>query len=317
LTLLEVAEMFGDEAKAKQWIAERRWPNGPHCPACGSFNVQSNIKHRTMTHRCRDCNTGKSRTMFTMKMGTVMEGSKLPYRAWAVAIYLYATNLKGVSSMKLHRELGISQKAAWFLLHRLRKIAETGHGLFSDPVEVDETYMGGKRANMSNAKRKALADTGRGAVGKVAVVGAKDRETKQISARVVRNTDKPTLQGVGAEHAAPDAKVYTDEAVAYEGMPFDHGAVKHSVKEYVRGQIHTNGIESFWAMLKRAHMGTFHKLSPKHLDRYVQEFATKHNIRCVDTPDQMRGLVARMDGKRLTYEALTAPNGLSSGARSS
>ncbi len=315
LTLLEVAAMFEDEAKAKQWIAERRWPDGPHCPACGSFNVQSDIKHKTMTHRCRDCSTGKSRTMFTMKMGTVMEGSKLPYRAWAVAIYLYATNLKGVSSMKLHRELGISQKAAWFLLHRLRETAKAGEGLFSGPVEVDETYMGGKRKNMSNAKRKALADTGRGAVGKTAVVGAKDRETNQVSARVVERTDKPTLQGFVAEHAAADAKVYTDDAAAYEGLPFEHGAVKHSVKEYVRGQIHTNGIESFWSMLKRGYVGTYHKMSPKHLNRYVTEFAGRHNAREHDTVDQMGQIVDGMVGKRLTYEVLTAPNGLPNGAR--
>lgn len=319
LTLLQIADMFGDEADAMTWISERRWPNGPHCPSCGSFNVQSGIKHRTMTHRCRDCNTGKSRTMFTLKVGTVMEGSKLPYRVWAIAIYLYATNLKGVSSMKLHRELGISQKAAWFLLHRLRKTAETGQGLFSGPVEVDETYMGGKRANMSNAKRKQLADegAGRGLVGKVAVVGAKDRATKQVAARVVENTDKPTLQGFVIDHAAPDATVYTDEASAYEGMPFEHGAVKHSVKEFVRGQIHTNGMESFWSMLKRGYIGIYHKMSPKHLDRYVTEFAGRHNERERDTVDQMGEIVNGMIGKRLTYEQLTAANGLPSGARGS
>jgi len=316
LTLFEIAAMFKDEAKAKQWIEERRWPNGPHCPLCGSFNVQSNIKHKTMTHRCRDCGNDASRTMFTMKMGTVMEGSKLPYRVWAAAIYLYTTNLKGISSMKLHRELGISQKAAWFLLHRLRKTAEAGEGMFSGPVEADETYIGGKRSNMSNAKRKALADTGRGPVGKAAVVGVKDRDTKQVRARAVRNTDKPTLQGFVVEHTQPDAKVYTDEAVAYEGMPFDHGTVKHSVREYVRGQIHTNGIESFWSMLKRGHMGIYHKMSPKHLNRYVIEFMGRHNAREFDTADQMGQIVEGMIGKRLTYEALTAPNGLSNAGRS-
>ena len=317
LTFFQVAEMFGDDAKAQTWIAERRWPNGPHCPKCGSFNVQSDIKHRTMTHRCRDCSTGKSRTMFTLRVGTVMEGSKLPYRAWATAIYLYATNLKGVSSMKLHRELGISQKAAWFMLHRLRKAAESGAGLFSGPVEADETYMGGKRKNMSNAKRRELAaaGVGRGSVGKTAVVGVKDRATKQVRAQVVERTDAVTLQEFVVEHTASDATVYTDEATAYEGLPMPHDSVKHSVKEYVRGQVHTNGVESFWSMMKRGYIGIYHKMSPKHLNRYVTEFEGRHNDREHDTITQMGNLVEGMAGKRLTYDELTAPNGLPSGAR--
>ncbi len=318
LTLLQVADMFGDETAATQWVAERRWPNGPHCPKCGSFNVQSGIKHRSMTHRCRDCSTGKSRTMFTLRVGTVMEGSKLPYRVWAIAIYLFTTNLKGVSSMKLHRELGITQKSAWHLAHRLRKTVETGQGFFSGPVEVDETFIGGKRKNMSNAKRKALAESGagRGSVGKTAVVGAKDRTTKQVRAQVVEYTDKPTLQGFVGEHAAPEATVYTDESASYEGLAH-HDSVKHSVSEYVRGQVHTNGMESFWSMLKRGYIGTYHKMSPKHLDRYVTEFQGRHNVRERDTIDQMGDVVEGMAGKRLTYRDLTKPNGLSSGARGS
>ena len=228
--------------------------------------------------------------MFTLRKGTVMEGSKFPYRVWPIGLYLFTTNLKGVSSMKLHRELGIGQKAAWFMLHRLRTTKEAGAGLFSGPVEVDETYMGGKRANMSNAKRKELANTGRGAVGKFAVVGAKDRTTKQVRAQVVENTDKPTLQGFVTVHAAPDATVYTDEASAYEGLPMPHEAVKHSVKEFVRGQVHTNGMESFWSMMKRGYVGVYHKMSPKHLNRYVTEFQGRHNDRESDTLDQMGGI---------------------------
>ena len=170
---------------------------------------------------------------------------------------------------------------------------------------------------MSNAKRKELADTGRGAVGKTAVIGVKDRETRQVRAKVIEHTDKPTLQGFVVEHTAPGATVYTDEASAYEGLPFNHESVKHSVGEYVRDMAHTNGMESFWSMLKRAHTGTFHKMSPKHLNRYVNEFAGKHNIRDKDTIDQMRHLVAGLVGKRLMYSDLIADNGLPSGARSS
>ena len=178
--------------------------------------------------------------------------------------------------------------------------------------------MGGKRKNMSNAKRRALADAevGRGAVGKTAVVGVKDRDSNQVRARVVESTDKPTLQAFVTTHTEPGATVYTDEAAAYQGLPFTHESVKHSVAEYVRGMAHTNGVESFWSMLKRAHMGTFHKISPKHLNRYVQEFAGKHNEREHDTLDIMRHVVAGLVGKRLMYKQLIADNGLPSGARS-
>ena len=313
LTLLEVANMFGDEGAAKTWVADQRWPDGPYCPYCGSFNVQSNIKHKTMTHRCREKGCDGKTKMFSIKTGTVMEGSNLKYRAWAVGIYLFMTSLKGVSSMKLHRELGIGQKAAWFMLHRLRKAFEAEECPFSGPVEIDETYMGGQRKNMSRSKRKEL--TGRGPTGKIAVAGAKDRATNRVSAAVVEGTDAKTLQGFVADHTAKGATVYTDDASAFKGMPFAHETVRHSVGEYVDGMAHTNGIESFWSMLKRAHKGTFHKLSPKHLDRYVGEFVGRHNVRELDTLDQMSAVVKGMDRKRLRYDDLITDNGLDSGAR--
>ena len=313
ISLVELFRKFPNDAAAEAYFVERRWPNGVICPHCGSVNVQTGAKHKTMPYRCREKECAKR---FSPKTGTVMEGSKLGMQTWMIATYLMSTNLKSVSSMKLHRDLSINQRSAWFLAHRLRVALSEDRGVFDGPVEVDETYMGGKRKNMSNAKRKALADTGRGAVGKTAVVGAKDRASNKVRARVVRDTDKPTLQGFIAKHTDPSATVYTDDAAAYEGMPFDHGAVKHSVKEYVRGQIHTNGIESFWSMLKRAHMGTFHKLSPKHLDRYVQEFAGRHNLRESDTIDMIGAVADGMQGKRLRYRELIAPNGLSSGAQS-
>ena len=165
----------------------------------------------------------------------------------------------------------------------------------------------------TKAKRKELE--GRGAVGKAAVVGTKDRASNKVVARTVEATDKPTLQGFIGEHTAPGATVYTDEAKAYEGMPFEHEAVCHSVGEYVRGQAHTNGMESFWSMLKRGYYGTYHKMSPKHLDRYVTEFSGRHNVREADTVDQMAGVVVGMTGKRLRYDDLIADNGRDSGAR--
>lgn len=299
LTLLQVLAMFPDEDAARTWIEKQRWPGGPSCPFCGTSNVQADIKHKTMTHRCRKC---EGKPMFSLKTGTVMEGSKLKYRPWAIAIYLFTTNIKGISSLKLHRELGISQKAAWFMLHRIRYACDIEVGPFNGPVEADETYMGGKVKNMSLSKRREMV--GRGPVGKVAVVGIKDRETKQVSARVVESTDKDLLQYLVQKKMAPGASVYTDEHRSYKGLP-NHKAVKHSVGEYVRGQVHTNGLESFWSMLKRGYHGIYHKMSPKHLGRYVSEFAGRQNMHKMDTIDQMATVVLGMENKRIRYRELT------------
>ena len=311
ITLLEVADMLRDEDAAREWLEAVRWPEGPFCPYCGSFNVQVNVRHKSMTHRCRDY---EGKPFFTLRTGSVMAGTKMPYRAWAVGIYLFSVNIKGVSSMRLHRELGIGQKAAWFMLHRLRCAFEEEQGPFAGPVEADETYIGGKRKNMPMEKRAAM--TSRGTDGKAAVAGVKDRATKQVRAKVVQTTDKPTLQGFVVANTTSGAKVYTDEAAAYGGIPRDHEAVNHGVGEYVRGMAHTNGMESFWSMLKRGYQGTYHKMSPKHLDRYVGDFSGRHNVRDTDTIDQMTGMVTGMTGKRLRYADLIADNGLDSGARS-
>ena len=282
MSLIEVMRMFPDDATAETWFVKVRWPHGPACPYCGSTNVLSGAKHKTMPYRCRE---KECRKRFSVRAGTVMQSSNLGYQVWAMAIYLCLTSLKGVSSMKLHRDLKITQKSAWHLAHRIRKALESSGGMFSGPVEVDETYMGGRRANMPQVKRERLS--GRGATHMTAVVGAKDRATNQVAAQVVTRTDKPTLHGFIAAHAAPDATIYTDEGAAYTTLPNPHEAVNHKAMEYVRGDVHTNGMESFWSMLKRAHKGTFHKMSPKHLDRYVTEFESRHNFRDDDTIDQM------------------------------
>ena len=312
IDIITLMDMFPDEASAVHWFESVVWPKGRCCGHCGSTRT-CEASHRYMPYWCSDC-----RSYFSVRTGTAIERSKIPLRKWAVAIYLEMTSLKGVSSMKLHRDLKISQKSAWFMLHRIREAwSVPGPGAFSGPVEADETYIGGKRKNMSNAKRKELADTGRGPVGKAAVAGVKDRDTGKVIALHVGRTDSATLGNVVALNTKIGAKVYTDEASAYNVLDawYDHETVKHSVAEYVRGQAHTNGIESFWAMLKRAHMGTFHKISPKHLNRYVQEFAGKHNVRGSDTLAQMATVVAGLVGRRLMYRDLTADNGLPSGAR--
>ena len=314
VSLADLFDMFSSEWDAEQWFVQLRWPEGHICcPSCGSLNVQTKTKHKTMPYRCRE---KECRLMyFSVKTGTVMQSTKLSYRTWILALYLLVTNLKSVSSMKLHRDLSITQKSAWHLAHRLRAAQVDKRGLFAGPVEVDETYFGGQRKNMSNAQRAEMSELGRGTVGKTAVAGAKDRATKHVNARIVPDTTKATLQAFVAENADPSAKVYTDDAAAYEGMPYDHYTVVHSVHEYVKGDVHTNGMESFWSMLKRAHKGTFHKLSPKHLDRYVQEFTGKQNVRELDTLDIMKLTVVGMVGKRLRYRDLIRDNGLESGAR--
>ena len=212
LTLVELIRKFPDDKTAEAWIASIRWPDGPRCPHCDHDNIQHPTAHKTMPYRCR---RNGCRKFFSVKVGTVMQNSKLGYQEWAIAVYLFNTSLKGVSSMKLHRDLGISQKSAWHLAHRIRQCWNDLNGEpFEGPVEADETY--------------------------------------------------------------------------------------------VNGQAHVNGVESFWAGLKRGYHGTHHHMSAKHLDRYVAEFCGRHNRRPLDTEDMMAASVRGMVGKRLTYTTLTA-----------
>ena len=300
ISIIELSDMFPDEASAREWFESRVWPDGRYCPRCGSVKTHE-ASHAKSPYRCTDC-----RSYFSVKTGTALEASKVALRKWVFAIYLETTSLKGVSSMKLHRDIHVTQRTAWFMLHRLREaFAMSGAAAepFAGPIEIDETFFGGREANKHSHKKQRL---GRGGVGKAVIAGAKDRATNEVRAEVVEGTDAKTLQKFVAETAAAGATVYTDDAKAYKGMPFDHASVRHSVGEYVSGMAHTNGIESFWATLKRAHKGVYHKISPKHLNRYVRQFSGKHNARDADTIRQMQDIVARMVGKRLMYRDLVA-----------
>ena len=298
ITLMQLQDMFPDEKAATQWFEALVWPNGRACPRCGSVDTQEASKTSGLPYYCQGCQKA-----FSVRIGTVLERSHVSLRQWAFAIYLEMTSLKGISGMKLHREIGVAYKTAWFMLHRIREAWRLEKAkLFEGPVEVDETYVGGLRKNMPKSKRKTL--TGRGPVGKVAVVGMKDRKTNQVRAMLVDSTDAEILQGFVRENTHPRAKVYTDDATAYRDLPFDHESVKHGVGEYVRHMAHTNGIESFWATLKRAHKGTYHRLSRKHLQRHISQFSGKHGVRSMDTIRQMEAVVIQLVGKRLMYKEL-------------
>ncbi len=303
ITLIEAIQKFSDETIAEQWLVERRWPDGIRCPYCASDNVTPRTNGRkTPAYRCNPCKRD-----FTVKTGTIMHDSKLPLSKWCIAFYLYNTNLKGVSSMKLHRDLGITQKSAWHMAHRIREAWNVSADKFTGPVEVDETYIGGKESNKHESKKLR---SGRGAVGKTPIAGAKDRETGQVKVAVVERTDRPTLQGFVRYAVEPGTTVYTDEHAAYRGITtfgIDHEAVKHSVGEYVNGQAHTNGIENFWSHLKRGYHGVYHQMSPKHLHRYAIEFAGRHNTRPMDTVDQMTSLAVGAVDKHLPYAELIGP----------
>lgn len=299
ISFLELVRMFPDDATAEAWFAKQRWPDGQiACIHCGSLNVQIGCAHPSMRYRCRERGCGKR---FSTRAGTVMQSSKLSYQVWAIATYLMLTNLKGISSMKLHRELKITQKSAWHLAHRLRAaMTAAEHARFAGPVEADETYVGGKAKNMHLKRRKKLA----GADNKVGVLGVRDRSTKKVRVAVME-PDGPSARAFVESSTKSNVMVYTDDSSMYHGLE-RHETVTHSIGEYVRGQVSTNGLESFWSMFSRGIIGVYHKLSREHMHRYAGEFEGRHNIRDDDTIDQMAATAHGAEGKQVRYRDLVA-----------
>ena len=298
ISLIEAVKTYGDESTAEQWFIQQRWPNGVRCPRCEGDRITTRENRKPMPFHCKDC-----RKYFSVRTNSVLQHSNIPLHKWAMAYYLFTTNLKGVSSMKLRRDLDISQKAAWHLAHRIRETWKIEGQAFAGPVEADETYVGGSNRNRHKNKKVKNA-FGRSTQGKTVVLGLKDRATNQVKTEVATAASGWVLKRFVEKYTKPDAIIYTDEWMGYRAVERERVSVVHSTGEYVRGDASTNGIESLWASVKRGIYGTYHHVSFKHLHRYTAESEGRHNNRPLDTADQMSAMVRGSVGKRLRYKDL-------------
>ncbi len=308
-TLLQAVRFFSNLDNCEAMMRRSRWPGGiPVCPECESKNI-GEIKTRRLL-RCRDCR----RQIYT-KRGTIFEDSPLGLDKWFVAVWAIANCKNGISSHELARALGVEQKTAWFMLHRIRTAMEIEEGgKFDGPSEADTTYVGGRAENMHKAKRERVLKGGRGSTGKTAVHGVLNRanliEPSQVRAIVLSREDGETLIGEIRRRVKPGADIFTDEARAYEGLArtHQHEAIDHS-REYVVGNVHTNGIENFWSLLKRSLGGTYVAVAPFHLRRYVAEQVFRFNARAGTDADRFAAVLSHIFGRRLTYRVLTGKDG--------
>jgi len=320
-TLQQAIQHFSDEQTCIDTVAQLRWPNGVTCPACG--HKEHYYLKTQKRWKCKDCNR-----QFSVKLGTIFEDSPIGLDKWLMALWMIANCKNGVSSYEIHRAIGVTQKSAWFMLHRIRVAMREGTinkiGGGGSPVEVDETYVGGKAKNMHKSRKlrimkarnkipdhKYVGTTPGSLPGKTPVQGMFDRETSKVRARVVPNIKRQTLQAAILERVEHGSTVFTDEAYAYDGLAakYVHEMVNH-LHEYVRGQVHTNSIENFWSLLKRGLSGTYVAVEPFHLDRYLDEQMFRFNNRGdkenkIDDGDRFKMLLSQVAGKRLTYADVT------------
>ena len=314
-TLVQAVQHFADRENCRRFMVFLRWPNGiPCCPYCGATKLTWLAKANV--YRCYG---DHKKQKFSLKVGTVFEDSPIGLDKWLPAVWLLVNCKNGISSYELSRHLGVTQKTAWFMLHRIRLAMETQSfvklgGPESGPVEVDETFMGGKYKNMHKDKRAGLP--ARGSSAKAIVMGMLDRDTRQVRTKVIPDVSRGTLQAEILNTIQGDSKVFTDAHPGYKGLDrwnFVHETVNH-MQEYVRGEVHTQGIENFWSLLKRGLNGTYVAVEPFHLDRYVTEQVFRFNNRATkDNPltdaDRFTLAVSQISGKRLTYAELTGKVG--------
>jgi transposase-like protein len=309
VTLTEAVVYFADPDNCLTYLVARRWPNGVACPTCGSTNVGF-IESRRMFQ----CRTRHPKAQFSAKLGTILEDSPLGLDKWLPAVWMLASNRNGISSWELHRAIGVTQKTAWFMLHRIRLAMQdelTG-GMLGGEVEVDETYIGGKARNMHKARRRraSSADGGmHGGAGKAIVMGILERG-KTVRATVIPDRTKATMQPIVGANVEPGTQIYSDEhGVVWRMAEYEHSMVNH-LETYVDGNVHTNGMENFWSLLKRGINGTYVSVEPFHLFRYVDEQAFRFNNRLpMGDAERFSYLVRKIVGKRLTYAELTGKTG--------
>lgn len=298
-TLQDAIIYFSDKDVCLKLFASMRWENGiAVCPNCESTKTSFLSTRRIW--KCKAC-----KKQFSVKVGTIFEDSALGLDKWLTAIWLIANAKNGISSYELHRAIGITQKSAWHVLHRIRFAMQTGSfDKFSGEVEVDETFIGGAAKNMHKNKREAKIK-GRGSIGKTAVMGLLERKGR-VMAKVIERIDRETLHKEVKDNVEQGTNLFTDEWRSYRGLDeqYIHAVINHSI-EYVRGNVHTNGIENFWSLLKRTIKGTYVSVEPFHLSRYLAEQTFRFNERKGKDKDRFIKTLENVSGKRLTYNELT------------